>query len=134
MKPTFTRRLVFTAAIALLALAVAPSGAGIGHWDTVVHWDRITFSGPVALPGVVLPAGAYKFEIANPESSLRVVRVSRSDTGRVYFAGFTRMRPRPEDLGENHLVTFGEAPRGQAVPISVWYPRGRSQGYEFIYR
>lgn len=128
MKPTLTRHLVFTAAIALLALSAAPSGAALGHWD------RITFSGPVALPGVVLPAGSYTFEIANPETSLRVVRVSRSDTGRVYFAGFTRMVPRPVGLPSDQLVTLGEAERGQAVPITAWYPNGGSQGHQFIYR
>ena len=92
MKPTLTRHLVFTAAIALLALSAAPSGAALGHWD------RITFSGPVALPGVVLPAGSYTFEIANPETSLRVVRVSRSDTGRAIRAacGFRSFGPRAE--------------------------------------
>jgi hypothetical protein len=128
MKPTLTRHLVFTAAIALLALTAAPSGASLGHWD------RITFSGPVALPGVVLPAGSYKFEIANPETSLRVVRVSDRDTGRVYFAGFTRLVPRPVNLPADQLVTLGEAPRGAAMPITVWYPSGLSQGHQFIYR
>ena len=128
MKPTLTRHLVFTAAIALLALTAAPSGAALGHWD------RITFSGPVALPGVVLPAGSYTFEIANPESSQRVVRVSRRDTGQVYFAGFTRMVPRPLDLPADRVVTLGEAPRGLATPIQVWYPSGSSQGHRFIYR
>ena len=129
MKPTLTRNLVFTAAIALLALAAAtPSRAALGLGD------RITFSGPVALPGVVLPAGSYTFEIANPESSLRVVRVTRRDTGRVYFAGFTRMVPRPVDLPADRLIGLGEAARGEAVPIDVWYPSGRPQGHRFIYR
>jgi hypothetical protein len=64
MKSTLTRHLVFTVAIALLAVAAAPSGAALGHWD------RITFSGPVALPGRA-PGRLYTFEIANPASSLR---------------------------------------------------------------
>ena len=129
MKPTLTRQLVFTAAIALLAFAAAtPTRAALGLGD------RITFSGPVALPGVVLPAGAYTFEIANPESSLRVVRVTRRDTGLVYFAGFTRMIPRPVDRPADQLIGLGEGPRGAAAPIDVWYPSGGSQGHRFIYR
>ena len=129
MKPTLTRHLVFTAAIALLALAAAtPSRAALGLGD------RITFSEAVALPGVVLPAGSYTFEIANPESSLRVVRVTRRDTGRVAFTGFTRMIPRPVNLPANQLISLGEARLGDPVPINVWYPSGRSQGHQFIYR
>ena len=132
MKPTLTRHLVFTAVVAILALAAAaaaaPSRASLGRWD------RLTFNGPVALPGVILPAGAYIFEVANPDNSLRVVRVSNRATGRVYFAGFTRLVARPVDLPADQLISFGEAPRGEAVPITVWYPSGRSQGQQFIYR
>ena len=129
MKPILTRRLVFTAAIALLALAAAtPTRAAL--WGG----DKITFSGPVSLPGVVLPAGSYTFEIANPDSSLRVVRVTRRDSGQVYFAGFTRMIPRPVDLPAGQLIGLGEGPRGAAVPIDVWYPSGQLQGHRFIYR
>jgi hypothetical protein len=129
MKPTLTRHLVFTAAIALLALAAAtPARAALGLGD------RLTFSGPVALPGVVLPAGSYTFEVANPWSSHTVVRVTRRDTGRVYFAGFTQMIPRPVDLPADQFIRLGEAPRGQPVPITIWYPSGRSQGHRFIYR
>ena len=128
MKPTLTRHLVFTAAIALLALAAAtPSRAALGLGD------RITFSGPVALPGVVLPAGSYTFEIANPETSLRVVRVTRRDTGRVYFSGFTRMIPRPVNLPADQVITLGEARRGEPVPINAWYPTGESQGHQFVW-
>ncbi len=96
MKPNasaLARNLAFIAGAALLALAVAsPSGASLGPWD------RITFSGPVALPDAVLPTGAYVFEVANPGSSHPVVRVSHRDTRRVYFSGFTEIVPRPADL------------------------------------
>jgi hypothetical protein len=132
MKPTLTRHLVFTAVIAVLALAAvtaaAPSRASLGRWD------RLIFNGPVALPGVVLPAGAYIFEVANPDTSLTVVRVSNRATGRVYFADFTERVPRPAALPADQLVSLGEAPKGEAVPIKVWYPSGRSQGHRFIYR
>ena len=128
MKPTLTRNLVFAAAIALMAFSAAtPTRAALGPAD------KITFGAPVALPGVVLPAGAYTFEIANPDSSLRVVRVTRRDTGRVYFAGFTRMVPRPVDLPGDRIISLGEPSRGVAVPITVWYPSGHSQGNQFIY-
>ena len=129
MKPTLNRYLMFTAAIALMALAAAtPTRAALGLGD------KITFSGAVALPGVVLPAGAYTFEIANPDSSLSVVRVTRRDTGRVLFSGHTQTIPRPVNLPADQLVGLGEAPRGEAVPIMVWYPSGRSQGHRFTYR
>lgn len=124
-----SRKLAVAAAAALFALtAASPSGAALGRWD------RLSFSGPVALPGVVLPRGSYTFEIANPDSSQTVVRVSHRETRRVYFAGFTSRVARPRGLGTDELVVFGEAPAGGAPPITVWYPSGRSDGHRFIYR
>ena len=121
------RNLLFSAAAALLALtAAAPSGAAIGPQEV------ITFGRAVALPGVVMPAGAYTFEVANPDSSLNVVRVTRRDTRHVHFARFARQVERPSSLPrEQAAVTFGEAPAGQPAPITTWYPAGRSMGYRF---
>jgi len=126
---TLARNLALTAAAALLTLAAAsPSGAAIGQWD------RLTFSGPVALPGVVLPTGSYTFEVANPGSSHPIVRVAHRDSRRVYFAGFTERVQRPASALGEQPVSFGEAPAGAAVPIVAWYPAGGPQGHRFIYR
>ena len=38
-----------------------------------------TFSGPVALPGLTLPAGQYLFRRADPHSSSKVVPVLNAD-------------------------------------------------------
>src|SRR4030095_15246679 len=109
MKPTLTRNLVLTAAIALMAFAAAtPTRAALRPAD------KITFGSPVARPRVELPGGADPFEIANPDASLRVVRVTRRDAGRVYFAGFTRMVPRPVDLPADRRHSVGEGSRGVA--------------------
>jgi hypothetical protein len=87
----------------------------------------------VALPGAVLPAGAYIFEVANPDSSQTVVRVSHRDTRRVYFAGFTMRVARPGSLPADQVVTVGEARSGEAMPITAWYPRGRLSGHRFVW-
>src|SRR4026208_1976276 len=38
-----------------------------------------TFSGPVTLPGVTLPAGQYLFRLADPNSGSKVVQVLNAD-------------------------------------------------------
>ena len=38
-----------------------------------------TFSKPVQLPGKTLPAGKYRFELADPQESRRVIKVSSED-------------------------------------------------------
>ena len=125
---TLVRSLMLTAAAVLMALAaVTPSGAAIGPRD------QITFSRPVALPGVVLPAGSYTFEVMNPDSSSTVVRVAHRDTHQVFFSGLTMMAVRPANLAAGRLVTVGEAVAGAAIPITAWYPTGRLAGHRFVW-
>ena len=122
------RTLVSTTTAVLVALAAAiPSGAASGPRD------QITFSRAVALPGVVLPAGSYTFEVVNPDSSNTVVRVARRDTRQVYFSGFTMIAVRPANLPADRVVTVGEAPAGAAIPITAWYPKGRLSGHRFVW-
>jgi hypothetical protein len=48
-----------------------------------------TFSGPVTLPGVTLPAGQYLFRLADPNSSSKVVQVLNADGTKPYGLFFT---------------------------------------------
>ena len=101
-------------------------------WSVASGTNYLTFSGAVALPGVVLPAGTYTFEVANPDTSGNVVRVSRRN-GRVQFLGFTERVERPAGLAKDRAVVLGEAPAGAPPPIIGWYPLGSSTGHRFIY-
>jgi len=128
-----TNNLNRRAALALCGLAVfgilaeRPS-----HGMSADHATRLTFSKPIALPGVTLGAGTYVFERAAPGSSLEIVRVSSADRRRVVFTGYTELVRRP--AGSKADVTFGEAPRGAAVPVAAWYPSDTPIGHRFLYR
>jgi hypothetical protein len=115
--------------LALVGLvAAAPGNANVDTERTV----ELTFSKPIALPGVTLGAGTYIFERAAPLSSIEVVRVSSRDRRHVYFAGFTLLVEKPR--GTTSPITFGEAPAGSPLPIREWYPTGTSTGHRFVYR
>jgi hypothetical protein len=114
--------------LALVALSAAPSQGG----EESARITHLTFSKPVALPGVTLGAGTYIFERAAPNSAIDVVRVSSNDRRFVYYAGFTELVNRP--AGKVPLVTFGEAVTGAPLPIKEWYPFNTSSGHRFIYR
>jgi len=95
--------------------------------------NYLTFNRDVALPGVVLPAGTYVFEIANPETSHDIVRVRTKD-GRVHYMGFTLKVDRPAGLAANQPVSFREARPDLPVPIAAWFPLDSSSGRQFLYR
>ena len=114
---------------AALTLATA---AGSDALMAPVTADYLTFDREVALPGRVLPAGAYAFDLMRSDSGTDMVRVSTPNRTRIVFLGFTVRVERPRGAPKN-AVTFREAPRGQPVPIAAWYPIRASDGYEFIY-
>ena len=125
------RKSVMGIGIVAVALVVMAASANAAIFSRVNH---LTFSGSVALPGVVLPSGTYTFEAAPPSGGLDVVRVSSRDGRRIFYMGFTQAVMRPAGLGQNDLVTFGESASGQAPPIETWFPVGSPTGHRFTYR
>ena len=129
----FNRKSVLTACGAILGLAMTVSASGLVNWDSS-HSNHLTFSGPVGLPGVTLPAGTYVFELPSPITSPNLVRVMNKDRSMVYLTSFTLQIARPVGLPHDRLVSFGEAPKDVVPPITVWYPIGESIGHQFLYR
>ena len=111
-----------------LGLMVATSG---GAWG-VSHENNLTFNKPVALPGVVLPAGSYSFDVASM-SSLDVVLVRDKARTKTFYMGFTNTVQRPAHMSKTAAITFGEAQANEPTPIATWYEIGDSLGHEFRY-
>ena len=91
-----------------------------------------TFSGPVTLPGVTLPAGQYLFRLADPNRNSKVVQVLNADGSRPYGLFFTipAERLEPASLPE---VRFMETASGTPAAIRTWWYPGERTGYEFIF-
>jgi hypothetical protein len=98
------------------------------------HRTFLTFSGPVALPGVSLAPGTYTFEVADPNGSADIVMVLDRGRTRVFYMGLTQRITRPAGLSSDHVVIFREAARGTPPPIDSWYPSGESDGHQFLYK
>ena len=129
-----TKQMSRRASLAVFGLALAglvaasPSHGGVNNSQRI----ELTFSKPVALPGVSLPAGTYVFERAAPNGAIEVVRVSSRDGRSVYYTGFTELVNRPERNAPR--ITFGEAANGAPLPIKEWYPSFTHTGHRFLYR
>jgi hypothetical protein len=93
--------------------------------------NYLTFNGPVALPGVTLPAGTYAFRTPSGIDKSVVQVMNRAETTS-YYLGITRPVSRPR-AGTELLVTMGEAPAHQVAPIQAWFPLGEFEGHAFIY-
>ena len=91
-----------------------------------------TFSGPVALPGITLPAGEYLFRLADSSGDRKVVQVLSADGSKPYgmFFSMSAERAEPSSTPE---VRFMETGAGMPAAIRTWWYPGERSGYEFIY-
>src|SRR5688572_32057696 len=103
----FNRTFALTACVVtMVALVMVVSTQARSPMTRVNH---LTFSVPVALPGVVLNAGTYTFESGPAGTTPNIVRVTTRNGQRVLYMGFTLGVSRPVGSGETPIVSLGEA-------------------------
>jgi hypothetical protein len=88
----------------------------------------VTFTGPVHIPEVTLPAGTYIFSIVAPT----VVQVSNADRTQFYAQFFTAPIQRADATDEYEMQIV---PTNATAPgrIAKWFLPNQTRGYEFIY-
>ena len=100
------------------------------HTDNWNQTTRFPFSQPVQIPGQVLPAGTYRFQLANTDNR-HLVQIFRED--RTLVATLYSV-PRMRD-GRGTEVAITLANRGETQPqaIVAWFFVGEAEGHEFVY-
>jgi hypothetical protein len=119
----------------LAILAVCAAGVVLPRTAAADEWNRrtvLTFNKAVEIPGKVLPAGTYVFELADLPASRHVVRVFDRD-GRILATVFTISTLRRTAAGGTR-ITFEEQPANAGFPIKKWFYPGHLDGEEFVYR
>jgi hypothetical protein len=122
-----------SSAIALAAL-LAPA-AFAQDTAEVRRLTIMTFSEPIQVPGKTLPAGTYRFEMADINNAPHVVRVLSEDGQTVIgtFHTVPSTLPQRDLADQNTLLMFAERPAGQPQAAREWFYPGRSIGEEFVY-
>jgi LPXTG-motif cell wall-anchored protein len=118
-------------ALLLSGLASTPSAG-----QTIVDQPvRFTFSAPITLPGMTLPAGQYEFKLTRSASDRQIVQVF-DDKGKSHgmLAALAAVRTDGQPVPQKPEITFMETPENMPQAVKVyWYPGIRSGGHEFIY-
>jgi hypothetical protein len=91
-----------------------------------------TFSGPIALPSVTLPAGRYLFRIVDTTTSRKVIQVLDENQKKAYSMANTIPDQR-RDAPKDATVVFYESARGTPAAVKSWWYPGETIGYQFIY-
>jgi hypothetical protein len=119
--------------VACLSFVMCVLAATFTGASTPTRMTYFTFSAPVRVTGILLPAGTYVFEIANPYTSSNVVRVLDRKRSKLYVAALTRPVMRPRATRLDATIVFGEAGPSTPRPIAAWYPQGDTTGREFLH-
>ena len=112
---------------ALAMLVASPARADVWNKKTF-----LTFSGPVQVPGVTLPAGTYTFKLADLTGNRHVVQIFDKDEKKIYttILAIPDQRLEPSD---KPVVLFAERAAGTPQAIKAWFYPGETIGNEFVY-
>jgi hypothetical protein len=102
------------------------------HADEFDEATTFTFSQPVQIPGKVLPAGSYLFELADHGSEPNVVQVFSADRS-VKYGFFLTIATERQQPADDPTVTLAEPESGRPAVLVKWFYPGRESGNEFVY-
>ncbi len=99
------------------------------------EWNQrtvLTFSGPVEIPGQILPEGTYVFKVVNSHSNRHIVQVFNKEENRVFgtVLAIPSYRLRPSD---KTIIRFEERAAGEPQAIKAWFFPHKTYGHEFVY-
>jgi hypothetical protein len=118
--------------MACCAIALVAFTAPYAHAD---QWNKktfLTFSQPVQVPGMTLPAGTYTFKLADLETNRHVVQIFDKDGGKL-LATFLTVPDYKLNPPDNSVVMFEERPKTLPRAIKAWFYVGDTVGDEFVY-
>ena len=120
----------FTAAFLTVAINVSAQDSNIDQRT------YLTFSGPVQMPGVTLPAGKYVFKLADT-SLHNVMQVfdgeEKNIMGQWFFIPRNRTTEEANAANGKPMVTFMEMPEGVTPAVKYYFYPTDLTGKEFIY-
>ena len=100
--------------------------------DEYTKLTYLTFSGPVQVPGVTLPAGTYMFKLADPAGGRRAIQIW-DEKGTKMFTMLLTIPDEQLEAKADPVVLFSERPSGHPHAVKSWFYPAERIGYEFIY-
>lgn len=100
------------------------------HADDWNQTTRFTFSQPIQIPGRVLPAGTYRFQLANNDTR-HLVQIFRED--RTLVATLYSIPRLRDERSADAAITLANRGAAQPQAIVAWYFAGETQGHELLY-
>jgi hypothetical protein len=116
-------------AILLLGCTVFLPKARADEWNQMT---RFTFTQSVEVPGKILPAGTYWFQLLDSPSNRKIVQVYNADQTRLCTTVLAASAWRDTASSRTEL-SFAERRHDQPEAIVTWFYPGMQIGTEFLY-
>jgi len=120
------RNTLFVLGLLLAVIITLP----VAHADDWSQTTRFTFSQPVQIPGQVLPAGTYRFQLANTDNRhlVQIFREDRTLVATLY--SIPRMR---DGSASKFAITLADRGKTHPSAMVAWFFVGEVEGHEFVY-
>jgi hypothetical protein len=115
-------------AATLLTATVLPSARA----DTWNKKTVVTFSQTVEVPGKILPAGTYTFQLLDSPSDRHIVQIFDADGSHLIVTILAINNYRLQPTGET-VMKFRETPGDAPEALRAWFYPGDNFGQEFVY-
>lgn len=92
----------------------------------------LTFSQPIEVPGRILPAGTYTFQLADSLTDRHIVQIWNAD-GSEIITTILAINNYRLTATDKTVITFNEVARGAPEAIRAWFYPGNTYGQEFVY-
>lgn len=120
----------------LLAIVICSALLAISlPYAAATQWNqktKLTFSAPVQIPGVVLPAGTYFFSLLPDNPDRNIVQVWNADRTHPIATLLTVPDERLKPTGQT-VIKFSERPSNAPEALHAWFYPGDEYGHEFVY-
>jgi hypothetical protein len=114
--------------VALLCATVLPSAQA----DTWNKKTIVTFSQDVEVPGKILPAGTYTFQLLDSNSDRHIVQIFNADGSQIIATILAINDYRLQPTGQT-VMKFSERPGDSPEALRAWFYPGDNFGQEFVY-
>ena len=118
-----------------LLLAAVACGALFSTATMADVWNKktkLTFSGPVQVPGVTLPAGTYVFKLVDSSSNRNVVQVMNAQENKTY-ATIIAIPDYRINATSKTVMYFSERQSNAPMAVKSWFYPGDNYGQRFVY-
>lgn len=102
------------------------------HADEYDESSTLTFSQPIQIPGMVLPAGSYVFRLADSAADRYMVQIFNADRTVLYATVQTVPTLRQNATGDT-AVALAEPGAKEPDVLLKWFYPGRETGSQFVY-